>query len=87
MIRAILVNGAIQPVDSLPEDWADGQELSVEPIEPKQEPTVDDFERWYQEFDRLCAASDPEDDERLRVALAKAHEQAKSMVRRQMGLE
>ncbi len=59
MIRAILVNGAIQPVDSLPEDWAEGQELRVEPVGSEPIEDADEFERWYQELERLCASSRP----------------------------
>jgi hypothetical protein len=37
-------------------------------------------------LEALCAAGDPEDHRRLEAALAEADEQAKAMVRKEMGL-
>lgn len=84
MIRAILKNGTIQPVTSLPGDWSDGQELVVEKA---MSPTpVRDLERWSREIDELAQCISPEDFERLDSALAEADQEAKDDVRRQMGL-
>lgn len=87
MIRAVLSNGAIQPLDPLPPDWPDGQELRVEPAATALPGRAEDIDHWYQELESLCASADPEDDQRLQLALAEAHERAKAMVRRDMGLE
>ena len=86
MIRAILTNGTIQPLDCLPADWVEGQELRVDPVERPRE-SAEDIDRWYQELESLCTAGDPDDERRLQAALAEAHEQARAVVRRQMGLE
>jgi len=87
MIRAVLSNGVIQPMEPLPPDWPDGQELRVEPDGTAPTDRAQDFNQWFQDLDSLCASADPEDDQRLQVALAEAHEEAKAMVRRDMGLE
>ena len=87
MIRAVLNHDAIQALDPLPPDWVDGQELWIEPAASAQPSRAEDIDRWYRELESLCASADPEDDHRLQFALAEAHEKAKAMVRRDMGLE
>ena len=83
MVRAVLRDGVIYPVDPLPPDWTDGRELRVEDAqEPEDSPEA--LDRWYRELEALCAQNDPEDDDRLMAALAEAHEQAKAMVRREL---
>jgi hypothetical protein len=79
MVRAILHDGKIALQDALPSEWREGQLLRIEELIEADE-TPESIDRWYQELELLCAAADPEDDERLRVALAKADEQAKAMV-------
>jgi hypothetical protein len=86
MIKAIVKNGTIEPLETIPTEWYDGQEVVVQETHGDSRETPDELDRWYRELDALCVASDPEDDERLRAALAEAHEQAKAVVRRQMGL-
>ncbi len=85
MIKAIVKNGTIEPLEPIPTEWSDGQEVVVQETYRDSRETPDELDRWYRELDALCVASDPEDDERLRTALAQAHEQAKAVVRRQMG--
>ncbi len=85
MVRAVLKNGTIQPLDPLPPEWTEGRELWVEDAgAPDGSP--EDLDKWCQELEALCAQNDPKDMERLHAALAEAHEQAKAMVRREMGL-
>ena len=67
MIRAILTNGTIQPLDCLPADWVEGQELRVDPVERPRE-SAEDIDRWYQELESLCTAGDPDDERRLQAA-------------------
>ncbi len=37
MPRAVLKNGVIYPLEPLPPEWADGQELEVAPVRPVEE--------------------------------------------------
>jgi hypothetical protein len=86
MVKAVLRGGVIYPLGPLPKDWEDGLELQVEQAPPEAANGSETIDVWYSTLETLCAAADPEDDERLKTALAQAHEQAKLHVRRQMGL-
>ena len=83
MVRAILEGGVIRPLDRLPTHWADGQALV---IDEAAVPSSHDLEEWSREVDALAAEVPPEDFERLDEALADADQEAKTYVRRQMGL-
>jgi hypothetical protein len=85
MPRAILKNGVIYPLEPLPPEWADGQELEVEPIQPADE-SPEAIERWAREMEALCADSDSEDEERMLAAIAEERREAKAQARREMGL-
>ncbi len=84
MIRAILKNGTIQPLDPIPRDWPDGVALHVDAAEPSDD--VESIDRWYAEVNALAAQIDPRDMARLEAALREADDQAKMTVRREMGL-
>jgi hypothetical protein len=85
MVRAVLKNGVIHPLDPLPPEWTDGRELQVEDAEePDESPEA--LDRWYQELEASVANIDPEDYKRLEAVLAEADARAKEMVRREMGL-
>jgi len=83
MIRAILKEGVLHPLDPLPAEWTDGREFWVEEA---CEESPEELDKWSQELKALAAEIDPEDIARLEAALAEADKQAKEMVRRQMGL-
>ena len=84
MVKAILHNGAIQPLSPLPENWSEGQELVVEeavsPAERK------DWDTWSREVDALASKVASEDFERLEAALAEADQRAKEQVWQRMRL-
>ena len=84
MIRAIVKNGTIHPVEPMPADWSDGHELVVEEVPPDKRP--EDIDQWYQELEATAAEIDPEDDQRLQDATTEVRRQAKKMARREMGL-
>lgn len=84
MPRAVLRDGLIHPLEPLPPDWRDGQELRVESAEP--EPAAHAIDEDFRELAALCAAGDPADDDRLDRSLGEARRLAKDQVRRQMGL-
>lgn len=84
MVRAILEQGLIQPLEALPPHWADGPQLVID--EAVEIPSPQDLDAWSQEMDALAAAIPPEDFKRVEAALAEADREAKAHVRRQMGL-
>jgi hypothetical protein len=50
MIRAVVQNGLIRPVDPLPIEWAEGRIVVVEDAESGMS---DDLDEWYRELNRL----------------------------------
>jgi len=86
MVRAILKGGVIYPLDPVPENWCDGQELRVQPDELTGNGS--DPDAWSREMATLTAdLDDPEDWKQLDACLREADEQAKAWVRREMGLQ
>ena len=83
MIRAVLKNGMIQPLDPPPATWQDGRELRVEEAGPSSE----DVDTWYRDLEAIVAQLDPKDHALLEAALREADIQVKAQVRREMGLE
>lgn len=83
MVKAVLHRGVIEPLSPLPDDWREGQELLVQEGEPAE---PEDWDAWEQEMEELAAKIPPEDFVRLEEVLAEADREAKSIVRRQMGL-
>jgi len=84
MVRAILEDGVIRPLDTLPAHWTEGQELVID--EAADAPSPEELETWSREVDALAHAIPPDDFERLEAALAEADREAKAYVRRQMDL-
>ncbi len=82
MIRAVVQNGLICPLDPLPIEWAEGRMVVVEDAEPG---VSDDLDEWYRELNRLGPARyEPGEREQIRALLAEADAQAKERVRREM---
>ncbi len=84
MVRAILEHGSIHPLSPLPRQWSDGQELVI-----TEAPATDeshDLEDWSRDIDELAVAFPPEDFDLVDATLAEADNDAKEIVRRQMGL-
>jgi hypothetical protein len=84
VIRAILKKGRIQPLDELPEQWRDGQELFIEACQPSDDPA--EIKKWYAKLRALSAQIPADDHARLTAALAMQDREAKEAVRREMGL-
>ncbi len=85
MPRAILKNGVLYPLEPLPPEWADGQEVEVAPVSPAEE-NPDGIERWAEEMEALCADSDPEDESKMLAAIDEQRREAKAQARREMRL-
>jgi hypothetical protein len=85
MIRAIVEKGVIRPLDPLPDSWREGHEVLVEDagLGP-----VEDLDVWYRELQALGpAAYEPGEREHVRQTLKEADDQARALVRREMGLD
>ena len=84
MIKAVVKNGTIHPLEPMPPDWSDGREVIVEEFEPSGRPEqIDD---WFQDLEAAATKMDPEDERRLDDAVTEVRRQAKEMARREMGL-
>jgi hypothetical protein len=87
MIKAIYKKGIIQPVEPVPPNWTEGQELAVNLLDGDSMDSLDAIDRWYHEAEAAVAQlNDPEEHLRIRDALALADRQAKEWVRREMEL-
>ena len=83
-IKAVLRHGVIQPVEPLPPDWADGQELVVEG--PKSEHADAEISQWARELDAAAAEIPAEEHERFLHALDDIERESKQAVRKEWGL-
>ena len=84
-IKAILRDGHIQPLEPLPPDWAEGQQLVVE--EPEVVPNAAEIEQWAKELEESTAKIPAEEHERLERALEENERESKDWVRREWGLK
>lgn len=85
MPRGVLKNGVIYPLEPLPPEWADGQEVTVQATsEVTDNPEA--VERWGREMEAFSAGGDPEDEARMFAAIAEHRREAKAWMRREMGL-
>jgi hypothetical protein len=82
-IKAILRHGVIQPIDPLPSDWAEGQELLVEG--PSGRHAEADLNQWRHELDAATAAIPAEEHERFLQAIDEIEHESKESVRKQWG--
>jgi hypothetical protein len=89
MAKAVLKNGIIYPLEPLPTDWKDGQELQVECTTCSDEfsSSATEIDRDFTVLAAMCADGDADEDARLELALEEAHRAAKNQVRPQMGLQ
>ena len=87
MIRAMIQNGVIQPLEPLPPNWTDGHEVVVGDLPDQPTNAVGAMDTWAQDMDRLTARlNDTQEWAALGTALAEADRQSKASVRRDMGL-
>jgi hypothetical protein len=84
MIRGVVQNGNIHPLDPIPPDWVEGHRVIVEDADP---PSSGDLDGWYRELQDLGPAQyEPAERETVQAILIEADKQAKDTVRQQMGL-
>jgi len=83
MIRAMIRNGTIHPLEAIPSEWPEGCQVVVD-VEPRSPPG--EIKRWYEDVQTAAAEIDPEDDERLQSAVSEVRRRAKDEARCEMGL-
>ncbi len=82
MLKAILRNGVIVPLEPVPPEWEDGAPLEID----RADDTAFDIDAWAKSLNELCADSTPEDEDLMRQGVADHRQQSKAQVRREMGL-
>lgn len=82
MVKAIVSQGEIRPLEPLPADWQEGQRLDIEKAD--DETPVEEIDRDFSVLARLCAGSEAVEEEQLERALLEARRLAKEQVRRHM---
>ena len=83
-IKAILRDGRIQPLEPLPPDWADGQELLIEP--PELDGREAQVRAWAQDLETASAQVPADEHDRFLKALEDIERESKEAVRREWGL-
>ena len=87
MIRAIVSNGAIKPLEPLPTDWQNGHELVVDEVRDLPPESSREIEKWLNEMKSLTAElNDGQEWQAIEAALVEADSQQKNRIRREMGL-
>ena len=90
MIRAIFRDGQIRPVEPLPAEWADGEELTVQHASPVEAPdysTKAEQDAAYEAWERGSAEITRADQDELQAILEELEAESKQAVRREWGLE
>lgn len=86
MIRAVLKDGVLHPVDPIPADWMPGQQALVEEGD-RAIAISDDIDQWLRDLNSQTAALfTAEEWSLIEQNLNSADQQAKEYVRREMGL-
>ena len=83
MVKAVVSQGEIRPLEPLPADWQEGQHVRVEKADDQEIP-LEEIDRDFAVLASLCETSEPGEEEQLERALQEARLQAKEQVRRSM---
>jgi hypothetical protein len=83
-IRPVLSNGQIQPLEPIPPEWPEGQELVVE--QPEISDSQSQIPQWSKELDSATAEIPSDEHGRFRHALDEIEREGKEMIRREWGL-
>jgi hypothetical protein len=91
MPRAVLKNGVICPVDRLPAEWQEGQELWVDTCELVNGDGLDEggpeaIDEWYEKLNEMVSQNDPEDLRKVEEILEENDRIEKDRMRKVMGL-
>lgn len=80
MLKAILRQGAIVPLEPVPPDWAEGAQLEIDIAEAPS--LTFDIDEWACTMETLCADSSANDEQVMRQAIERHREEAKDQARR-----
>jgi hypothetical protein len=86
MIRAVIRNGVIEPLEPLPASWNEGRQVVVDEMAPGSFGMAE-ADQWSSDMNALTSVlNDAEEWREIEAALAQADREAKAAVRREMGL-
>lgn len=85
MVRAVYIDGAIQPLDPLPPDWREGQRLNIDAAAAGDTAESTDPQLWFDELQRLASEVPASDHQRMKESDDEQDRQAKEMMRRELG--
>jgi len=81
MIRAVYRDGRIQPLDGIPAEWREGDELVVEAV--GDEAPMESFDDWAAELKAATEGISDEDHEQFMAALGQVERESKELGRRE----
>ncbi len=85
MIRAVYRDGKIEPVEQVPADWREGDELVIDAL-PSTNMPDETFDEWVAEVNAAAAKISDDDHDRVEAAIGQHRAEAKEWMRREMGL-
>ena len=87
MIRVIVRNGMLEPVEPLPGNWNEGTELSIEMTVPSGSPAAAvDLQKLFDEMETHATQVSADDMDELNAILDENDRQQKELVRQQWNL-
>jgi len=87
MLKAVLDQGVIRPLEPLPAEWANGMELNVTPTGAEVDDLTDEeAEAVFAELAVLCANNSEDDHRRMMHVINEQRRISKEQMRRQQGL-
>jgi hypothetical protein len=84
MVRAVFKKGQIQPLDTFPESWKEGQELLIEEADTAVDP--EELAAWSREIEEAAERIPEEEHKRFWTALEEIERESKEEARKEMGL-
>lgn len=82
MVKAVLKNGAIVPLEPVPPEWSEGTPLEIE----RANGAFLDIDAWKKMMDQLCQDSSAEEETLMQAAIENHRREAKAQAQREMGL-
>lgn len=81
-IKAVIQNGRIEPLEPLPPDWHEGQEVLIESEAPQ---TASEIAQWSEDLEAATARVPAGDHQRFMEALDEIERESKDAIRREWG--
>jgi len=87
MVRAVITNGAIVPIEPLPKEWFEGKEVGVADFDDDAATDVERLAReadeWFLEMQDAVSRIRPEDADALMAALDEVERESKEIAGRE----